>query len=172
MQNKLSKLDNEANSRSRDISFERDSFYYNYRASGIFIDQNKILLQKVGDSDILSLPGGRIKLGESGAEALSREISEEFEILLDVGQLMFIVELFFDHKGLIHHELGLYYRVHLTSNICTVDFGPKTIKTDGYVISFNWYDISLLKSLPFFPRCLATAVVEQGNYPIHLIERD
>ena len=54
-------------------------------------DQGRLLLIKRGHAPgagLWSLPGGRIEPGETGAEALVREMREETGLVIDPGQLI------------------------------------------------------------------------------------
>lgn len=51
-------------------------------------DKNQILLHKRADNNMWTLPGGKMKTGESITECCKREIQEELNIVVDVIRLV------------------------------------------------------------------------------------
>lgn len=62
------------------ISYDLQSSCFNYRASGIIIYKNKILLAQAEHSNYHFLPGGRINFHESSSQGMIREIKEELNL--------------------------------------------------------------------------------------------
>jgi len=54
------------------------------------IRDNRLLVLKESDNELYLLPGGRAKPGESGEQALSRELKEELGVDLDTNSLRHI----------------------------------------------------------------------------------
>ena len=54
------------------------------------IRDNRLLVLKESDNELYLLPGGRAKPGESGEQALSRELKEELGVDLDTSSLRHI----------------------------------------------------------------------------------
>jgi 8-oxo-dGTP diphosphatase len=64
-------------------------------AAAIIQDGDKIFATKRGYGEFKGgweFPGGKIEVGETPKEALVREIQEELDILVEVGELVEIVE--------------------------------------------------------------------------------
>jgi ADP-ribose pyrophosphatase YjhB (NUDIX family) len=59
------------------------------------------------------LLGGRIEFGETGAEALRRELREELGTDVEVGELVATVENLFTYEGEPSHELVLVFECSL-----------------------------------------------------------
>ena len=57
----------------RDISYNTEDYIFSYRAAGILVHENKVLLQKPNNSDDYAFPGGQVMFGETNAERLFRE---------------------------------------------------------------------------------------------------
>nr|HPJ70995.1 NUDIX domain-containing protein [Candidatus Mcinerneyibacteriales bacterium] len=62
------------------ISFVKNNRAFNLRASALIQRGAEILVHTLRGNDFWVLPGGRVHLGESTAEALIREIREEMGV--------------------------------------------------------------------------------------------
>jgi len=65
-----------------DISFETGSAKFNYRVAAIIERDQHYLLATVPSVDYWFLPGGRVQMGESSEQALTREVQEELGVTL------------------------------------------------------------------------------------------
>src|ERR1700712_1096108 len=92
------------------ISADIGACRYQLRAAAVIIDDGAILLHHVEGEPEWTLPGGRVEVGEEGAQAVVREIREELEADVSCGPLLYVVENFFSYAGVAYHETGLYYR--------------------------------------------------------------
>ena len=80
----------------------------------VVIDDGKVLLVKRGKEPSLgewSLPGGRVKLGESIRDAIEREVAEETGLDVETGDIVEILErIFRDEGGVVkYHYLLVDY---------------------------------------------------------------
>ena len=75
-----------------DISYSTDEYIFSYRAAGILVHENKILLQKPNNSNDYAFPGGQVAFGETNAETLIREFGEEMGMEIEVGELKWVWE--------------------------------------------------------------------------------
>ena len=68
-----------------DVRFQTGSKRFNYRAAGILIEQDHVLLHKQVDDQYWALPGGRVELGEQARDTIVREMKEElgYEVHVD-----------------------------------------------------------------------------------------
>ena len=60
-----------------DISFKTEQGRFNYRVSAVILRNGCLLTMKDNLYSYSYLPGGRVKMGETAADALRREIAEE-----------------------------------------------------------------------------------------------
>lgn len=51
-----------------------------YKSAGIIIKDRKLLVEKDSDKEFFISPGGKLEEGETAAQALVRELEEEFKI--------------------------------------------------------------------------------------------
>ena len=82
-------------------------------ARGVCIRDGKILLCLPKDRSYSYLPGGHIEFGETGREALVREMKEETGLEATAGELLGVVESQFVQKGEKHCEINLIYEMKL-----------------------------------------------------------
>lgn len=80
---------------SRDLLFKTDDFIFSYRVAAIIKYGGKVLLQRPSDSDEYSFPGGHVAYRETNAETLIREFGEETGLHIQVGNLLWVGEIFF-----------------------------------------------------------------------------
>ena len=82
-------------------------------ARGVCILNGKVLLCLPKDRSYSYLPGGHIEFGETGREALVREMKEETGLDATAGDLLGIVESSFVQKGEKHCEINLIYEMKI-----------------------------------------------------------
>lgn len=85
--------------------------------SGLILFQNKVLLVKRDQEPakkLWALPGGAIHTGETPEEALNREIREECQIQVQIGELLQAESLMFTNQRneIEYHYLVLTYCCH------------------------------------------------------------
>ena len=84
-------------------------------ARGVCIRNGKVLLCLPKDRSYSYLPGGHIEFGETGREALVREMKEETGLDATAGELLGVVESSFVQKGEKHCEINLIYAMEIES---------------------------------------------------------
>ena len=82
-------------------------------ARGVCVKDGKVLLCYPKDRSYSYLPGGHIEFGETGREALVREMKEETGLDATAGDLLGVVESSFVQKGERHCEINLIYEMSL-----------------------------------------------------------
>lgn len=80
---------------------------------GVCVQNGQLLLCRNRQFGNVYLPGGHVEFGESGAEALAREIVEEMGCVAKVGRFLGCVEHGFDQHGEPHAEINLVYRMRV-----------------------------------------------------------
>ena len=89
--------------------------------AAILVEDNKILIAQRKSSDHLSgmweFPGGKIEVGETPEECLQRELWEEFEIDVTIGDFFGESVYNYDHGSV----RLIAYRVHTDEDIVTLN---------------------------------------------------
>lgn len=137
------------------------------RVAGVAEHADRILLHRSMHDEFWALPGGRLEVGETSAEALRREMLEEVDVDVKVGRLLWVVENFFNHYPLdqppdpsltsAHHEIGLYLAMELPAEFAnTMSFMGGELKgtTNELALEFRWFDRAEIAEIDFRPASL------------------
>jgi 8-oxo-dGTP pyrophosphatase MutT (NUDIX family) len=146
------------------IRFERDGRRFMLRAAAIVVHDGSVLLQRLDGDTFWALPGGRVELGETAADALRRELREELGLACEVGALRWTVENFFDYAGVAHHELGLYFDAGLPPA------APIEAREPG--LTFAWFPLDRLAAVDLRPAFLIDALTRSDEAVVHRVVRD
>ncbi len=118
-------------------------------ARGVCIVKGHLLVcrnRKVGN---LYLPGGHIEFGETGAEALEREVLEEMGLKSKATSFLGCAEHFFEQKGRPHSEINLVYALRIPG----ADPAKPVEAKEGW-IAFDWVPLSKLPRIGLEPAAL------------------
>ena len=107
-------------------------------ARGVCVVDGKILLCKAKGGKTAYLPGGHIEFGETGRQALVREIKEELGLDSTTGAFLGVVENSFLQHGKPHAEINLVYELFIPEG---------GIKAQEDWIEFEWRPLSNLDDL-------------------------
>ena len=118
-------------------------------ARGVCVVGGKILLCLPKDRSYSYLPGGHIEFGETGREALVREMKEETGRDATAGELLGVVESSFVQKGEKHCEINLIYEMGLRGLEGLESLESIESKEDW--ICFDWVDCDKLDSANLLP---------------------
>ena len=82
-------------------------------ARGVCILDERLLLCRAKGGASAYLPGGHIEFGETGRQALVREVKEELGLDAQTGKFLGVVENAFTQHGKPHAEINLVYELIL-----------------------------------------------------------
>jgi 8-oxo-dGTP pyrophosphatase MutT (NUDIX family) len=138
------------------IAFDIDEHRFHLRAVAVIVEGPRVLLHRLGGDAFWSLPGGRVEAGEDAAQTLRREMLEELDEQVAVGEMLGVLENFFVYEGRRYHELGLYFRVALRpGSRLLAGPGPHEGREGDRVLHVDWFDRARLDEIDMRPRCLA-----------------
>ena len=159
------------------ISLDIAGARFNLRAAGVCVQDGYVLLHRADIDDWFSLPGGRVEIGESTADALQRELLEELgpEAGAEVGRLLWIIENYYTLDGKPQHGIGFYYQFTLRPDSPWRD--RERIhrgREEHLTLFFQWFSLDALDSLPLplYPSVLRQALRDLPATPQHIIHRD
>ena len=116
-------------------------------ARGVCVIDGKVLLCYPKDRSYSYLPGGHIEFGETGREALVREMKEETGLDATAGDLLGVVESSFVQKGEKHCEINLIYKMEIREEGGS---GLPTASLEDW-ICFDWVDCDKMDSVNLLP---------------------
>ena len=151
---------------SATISFPLEGGLFNFRVAGIATHHGKLLLHKTPSDNFWSLPGGRADMFEVTSQTLVREMMEETGFHIQVGELMWIAENFFEYNGIRHHEVGFYYKMEIPDLKNDCDFSAIE---PGSELLFHWHAIDELHSIKIYPDFIKQDLIQNSAGPRHIV---
>jgi 8-oxo-dGTP pyrophosphatase MutT (NUDIX family) len=94
-----------------DLRIQFEAARFKYRASAFAVDRGRLLVSRREGAEYCYVPGGKVGLGESSAEAMRRELREELGLELEIGGLFLVMESLHDYDGEFRQDLNLCYPV-------------------------------------------------------------
>ena len=111
-------------------------------ARGVCIMDGKLLLCKAKGGGSTYLPGGHIEFGETGREALIREMKEETGLDATCGRFLGVAENSFIQHGRPHAEINLVYELRIATDV---------VKAQEEWIEFTWCPLAGLEAANLLP---------------------
>ena len=152
-----------------DLSIFVGDHKFNFRVSALIRKGEKVLLHHTTSGTQYTLPGGRVKDGETTNEALIREIKEEMgEDVKYIKPVSFIENLFVDnnihfHELLVTHELEFKNKsTYEKEKIYAIEKGEEDLE-------FVWKDVNELEKIDFRPKILINVIKENSPEFKHIL---
>ena len=127
-------------------------------ARGVAVRDGKVLLCRAKGGQSTYLPGGHIEFGETGREALVREVKEELGTDSTAGEFLGVVENSFDQHGKRHCEINLVYRLDLASDAA---------ESQEDWIAFEWCALAELPKANLLPGEMGDLLKALVRPPVH-----
>lgn len=113
-------------------------------ARGVALRDSRILLCRAKGGKSTYLPGGHIEFGETGREALAREMKEETALDFSVGRFLGALENSFMQNGERHCEINLVYEM-------SCDATEDCVASAEDWIEFEWCELDKLDEANLLP---------------------
>ena len=111
-------------------------------ARGVCVRDGKVLLCRAKGGATTYLPGGHIEFGETGREALVREVKEETGCDSRAGEFLGVVENSFLQHGKPHSEINLVYALDVVGD---------SVESAEEWIGFEWCDVGAIGTVRLLP---------------------
>ena len=150
-----------------DIGMKTPDGDFTLRAAALIINNNRLLAIKHNNYDCFYTIGGGVKVNETSAEAVVREVLEETGYLLSVDHLAFIQERFYNVNNTRHHEIVFFYLMKST-DVCI----ENETCTDKQEEKLYWLPIDDLHNTYLVPEFLKTALTNIPEETVHIISKE
>jgi ADP-ribose pyrophosphatase YjhB (NUDIX family) len=153
------------------ISLETSAGCFNVRTVGVGIHNEQVLLHRAVHDTWWALPGGRVELHESSADALMREMREEMGVEVELLRLLWVLERFFVSSQR-HHSIQFYYLMQVPKALFPESAPTFTSpQSNDLPLLFQWYPLAELDALPLplYPAALSTMLQQLPETVVHLI---
>jgi 8-oxo-dGTP pyrophosphatase MutT (NUDIX family) len=160
---------------NRMICFDDGPDRFQVRAAVIALRDGRVLVQNIKGVDVTFLPGGRIDQNETTAEAVVREIEEEFGRTVAVGPLLYVIETFYPEKGQDFHEIDFYYGMTVPPDFPYDETAICHRCHEGPVeMEFRWLPATAaaLTAAAFYPVPLRGLLLTPPASTVHIVNRE
>ena len=129
-----------------DLAIKIDSYKLNIRAAGVIIHNNKILVHRNINSNHYALIGGRVEIGEDSETTVKREIMEELDTDIMVGDLIDTIE--YDYPN-FHLSMDCFLAEIVSGNLVLREHEAAKWLTKEKLDSVDWLpaDITLIDKI-------------------------
>ncbi|WP_459502924.1 NUDIX domain-containing protein [Bacillus sp. C1] len=129
------------------------------RAEAIILseDHSKVLVQCDNQETFYRFLGGSIEFGETACEAIIRELLEEYDLEVKIGELAIVNEHLFEIEGKLHHQCTLFHWCKLAASMNEV-----LHHKEHENIILTWKNIQELKDKQTYPEGIVS-FIEQKN---------
>ena len=127
-------------------------------------DHSKVLVQCDENESFYRFPGGSIEFGETGKEAIMRELMEEYDLKVNVQELAIVNEQIFEWNNKKGHQCTL---IHwgTVREVVTNEIRHKEHED----IILIWKSIEELKAKPTYPEGILSYLEENNRNIVHFI---
>lgn len=117
----------------------------NVRPAICIVENEKLLTMRYryGSTDVYNLPGGNLEFGEKMTECLTRELHEELQIEVEVGEMLCLADVFIEEKQ--KQTLHTIFQGKITSGVPTLN------PTETTALGIHWLPIEELQTVHLYP---------------------
>ncbi|HEX5165363.1 MAG TPA: NUDIX hydrolase [Thermomicrobiales bacterium] len=155
------------------LRLAQDDMLFHVRIAAVCLHDGHVLLQGSVHEGFWILPGGHCELLEPTSETVRREMREEYDVEVDVGRLLWVVENFFTYERTRTHQIAFLYEVHLPDGSDLLDVANDITGIDGDVpFVARWFPIDSLSDVWLLPSFLREALKSLPETPQHIVHLD
>ena len=140
-----------------DVKIKNNELKFKFRVSAIFINDNKLLVNKY-DEESFCLPGGYVEIGEDSEKAVIRELKEETGIDFKIIKFGGITENFFTNiRNEKTHGIDFYYFVELGDDQAIDKLNMnyvENVKTGIIEHHYSWIPINNIENYNLLPNII------------------
>ena len=158
-----------------DILFKTDDYVFSYRAAGICIQNDRILLQKPTNDNGFAFPGGHAAFGETNEETLIREFKEEIGADISVGELKWVGEIFFPWGEKPCHQICLYYTVVIEDGHTPKEgafLAQEQLEGRNFELEFHSVPIDKISDIEIYPANAIQLLENLNDNVQHFVYRE
>lgn len=153
-----------------DIQFKINDIIFNCRAVAIIIYDNKILFQKRKQDEFWALPGGKIRVGETTKEAITRELKEELGLVnFNVSDVATVSEYFFEFGKDKYHQFIFEHKVSVLDSEWIFKDETFTGIEEQENLLFKWFELNELETEPIKPDFLKEQLENLSSKEVQFI---
>ena len=147
-----------------DVAWTGPGGSFKLRAGAIVRDGDRILLCTTDGVDGWYLPGGKVEFGETAAVAVVRELREELQLELTIGDLRLVTEDLVTFNGTLYQEVCFYYAVPWPAGLAP-DLALQNAADEHH---FRWVRPADLADVQLLPPQLGPYLLENPTGLRHL----
>ena len=133
------------------INFNTNGGKFNFRVAGLIFDNNRLLIHRLKTDNFFALPGGRVEFMENTEATLIREMKEELNIDVEIEQLLWIGEHFYEYSNTQYHEICYYYLLKTDDKTLNTTNNTFEIVEENRSYEFKWLPLHDLQNETFYP---------------------
>ncbi len=155
----------------RMIMFTRDDLTFMYRVGGIALHDGRVLVEHAVGKGFCFLLGGRVEFGESAANALRREATEELGEPAEVGRMLIVADNFFELDGRRYQEVNLYFLIELSEDSSVLDRDGRFEGAEPGIV-LEWIPADELERRNLKPVFLRRHIRDLPSAPLYVVHDD
>lgn len=154
-----------------DITIDVENYKLNIRAGVIINHHNKVLLHRNIHSDHYALLGGRVEIGESSEQTVTREVLEETGKEIELTGYIATIENFFKMEGNNYHEiLFVHQGEFVNEEDKEILYTLKNVEGQDH-LQYEWIDLDQIDKYPLRPEIMKE-ILKKGQFPVHKVNID
>ena len=150
-----------------DWHFRQDDKICSFRASGVFINDGKVLVQRDGRE--YALPTVRVRVGETAEQSLVREFREATGLRMTCSRMLWVDESLWSCRGKDYHSIVFYFLVESEGDF---PFEKFSSQSESGSLLLEWADIDSVKSMNIYPEFIKTKIADISDGIEHFINKE